>query len=163
MNNDKLTQRAIKIVHGNGRIILKSGDSYIHQNTNIAAGALGIVYTYQSRLAMVFADLSVAHYIAKLLGARVVISYPKKKTTAKELLESTGMEEAICNLINRKLDQIEADDKAAAEKEERIKKINKPYKDGTIANSYYFHCENKNLGCYPTWCGCHCVKCVIRK
>lgn len=125
------TQRMTKIVHGNGRIILKCNDSYIHQHTNIAAGSLGTVYTYQSKLALVFADLDVAHKVARILGARVVVSYPKKKSPAKELLESNGMAEAICNLINRKLDEIEAVDKAA-KKEERIASMTKPYKDGTM-------------------------------
>ena len=110
MKDDKLIQRMTKIVARNGRIILKSKDgsgSYMHQHTNIAAGALGTVYTYQSKLAMVFADMSVAHSVARILGAKVVVLFPKKKSPAKELFESTGMAEAICNLINRKLDEME--------------------------------------------------------
>jgi hypothetical protein len=164
-------QRMTKIIHGNGRIILKSNDgsgSYIHQHTNIAAGALGTVYTYQSKLAMVFADLSVAHSVARILGAKVVVLYPKKKSPAKELFESTGMAEAICNLINRKLDEMEdaepknefdqAEDLIdRAEAARNLILRNHKVSDETKHNDSCSDCANPKYNCNEeSWCSCHC-------
>ena len=76
---EKLSDRTCGIILKNGIILLKKGDSYIHQWTNIAAGPDHMNWTYQAKHALEFFNLEWAFVIAPLYSCKVVVRYPTKR------------------------------------------------------------------------------------
>lgn len=77
------TDRTIKIIQNGGRIVIKSGQYYMHSHTNIAGGPDRAVWNSSSKCALEMFSLTWAFTIAKLYAnkfrtCKVVVIYPKK-------------------------------------------------------------------------------------
>lgn len=86
-SDELLTAITIKIIERGGRILVRKGNGvpelgnsfwYMHSWTNIAAGPDNAVWGDRAN-AMEFFNLKWALTIAPLYGAKVIVSYPKKK------------------------------------------------------------------------------------
>jgi len=76
--DEKLTQRTCAIIESGGRILLRKGEWYLHQWTNIAAGWDKATWG-KKNTAMEMFDLKWAFAIAPLYGCKVVVVRTKKK------------------------------------------------------------------------------------
>lgn len=75
-----MKSRTIQIIEKHGRILLKSKDGwYVSGVSNLAAGPDCIVWGKRPGALEMF-NLKWAHMFAYLLGCKVVVVYPKRKT-----------------------------------------------------------------------------------
>lgn len=74
----KLSNRTVDIVNTGGRILLKRGEWYLQNWSNLAAGPDKAVWGIQ-REALSISNLEWAFAIAPLYSAKVVVVYPKGK------------------------------------------------------------------------------------
>lgn len=79
IRDEMLTQRTCAIIESGGRILLRRGDWYLHQWTNIAAGT-DSAHWGKRNTAMEMFDLKWAFAIAPLYKCKVVVVRPKKKS-----------------------------------------------------------------------------------
>ncbi len=76
--DEKLMDRTCRIIDAGGYIVLKRGEWYMQQHTNIAADFDSAVWGTR-RAALHFDTLEMAYLLAPYFECRVVVYYPRGK------------------------------------------------------------------------------------